>query len=321
MALIDKVDPESRVPLDAMNEAMPGGFCSIKDLSARRAALDESLRALAAELPVNPHVETRNEVIAGADGEGSLRVRIYRPTDATGSLPGILFIHGGGMVMGSLDSEHHTAVGLCDAIRAVVVSVDYRLAPEFPAPAAIEDCYAALLWMHRNAHQLGFDSDHVALYGGSAGGGLALATALTARDRDTHVISYVMALYPMIDDRNETESSHAVVDLGIWDRAGNIEAWAWYLGGLEPTQYSAPARATDLTGLPPMFIDIGDCDLFLDETRAFAEGVRRSGGDIEFIEYPGAYHASEVFAPEAALSRTITSRRIAALKAALEVRA
>lgn len=319
MALIDKVDPESRVPLDAMNEAMPGGFCSIKDLAARRAALDDSLRALAAELPVNPHVATRDEVLAWPEGAEPLRVRIYRPSDATGPLPGILFIHGGGMVMGSLDSEHHTAVGLCDAIRAVVVSVDYRLAPEHPAPAAIEDCYRALVWMHENAERLGFDRDRLALYGGSAGGGLAIATALMARDRDTHVISYVMALYPMIDDRNETESSHAVVDLGIWDRAGNIEAWAWYLGGLEPTQYSAPARATDLTGLPPMFIDIGDCDLFLDETRAFAEGVRRSGGEIEFIEYPGAYHASEVFAPEAALSRTITSRRMRSLKDAFAI--
>jgi acetyl esterase/lipase len=171
--------------------------------------------------------------------------------------------------------------------------------------------------MVANAGELGFDVDRLGVYGGSAGGGLALATALTARDTAGPAIAFVMAPYPQIDDRNETPSSREIVDIGIWDRAGNIEAWEWYLGGRPADQYSAPARATDLTGLPSTFIDVGDRDMFLDEDVDFANRLQEAGVPTELHVYAGAYHASEVFAPTAALSQEIWANRLAALHRAL----
>ena len=311
----DRIDAESLVPLAALYEALPGGFNAIPDIVARRETLYGMLAQMTADLPPNPHVALEDISITGPAGE--LPLRIYRPASPAASRPGILFIHGGGMVLGNLETDHLTAVMLCEALGAVVVSVDYRLAPENPYPAGLDDCVAALDWMAANAERLDYDPARLAIYGGSAGGGLAIATALRARDAGGPTLCFVMAPYPMIDDRNETPSSQEIVDIGIWDRAGNIEAWEWYLGGQTADQYAAPARATDLTGLPPMFIDVGDRDMFRDEDAAFAERLAAAGVPVEWHEYPGAYHASEVFAPTAALSQQIWAARIAALQRAL----
>ncbi len=311
----DSIDPESLVPLAALYEALPGGFNAIPDIGARRETLYGMLAQMTADLPPNPNVALEDIAIAGPGG--TLNLRIYRPANPAPSRPGILFIHGGGMVLGNLDTDHLTAVMLCETIGAVVVSVDYRLAPEDPYPAGLDDCVAALEWMAANSADLAYDPARLAIYGGSAGGGLGIATALRARDAGGPALCFVMAPYPMIDDRNETASSKEIVDIGIWDRAGNIEAWAWYLGGQVADQYAAPARATDLAGLPPMFIDVGDRDLFRDEDAAFAERLAAAGVPVEWHEYPGAYHASEVFAPTAALSQQIWAARIAALQSAL----
>jgi acetyl esterase/lipase len=171
--------------------------------------------------------------------------------------------------------------------------------------------------MARNARELGFDPRRLAVYGGSAGGGLTIAVTLLSRDRGFPAIAFQMPIYPMIDDRNETPSSHEITDVGIWDRAGNIEAWAWYLGDGKPDQYAAPARADDLSGLPPAFIDVGTVDLFRDEDIAFAARLMQAGVPTELHVYPGAYHASEALAPDAPLSRRIWERRIDALRRAL----
>jgi acetyl esterase/lipase len=172
--------------------------------------------------------------------------------------------------------------------------------------------------MTSNASELGYGPvDRLAIYGGSAGGGLTIATALVSRDRGGPSIGFLMAPYPMIDDRNVTDSSKAILDIGIWDRSGNIEAWEWYLGGKSADQYSAPTRATDLTGLPPTFIDVGDQDMFMDEDLEFAGRLKDAQVPVELHVYPGAYHASEVFAPTAELSQQIWAARVAALKTAL----
>jgi acetyl esterase/lipase len=313
----ENIDPESLGPLVALYEALPGGFNGIPDIHARRATLNGMLEAMTADLPPNDNVVCEDRVVPGPEGAPALTVRTYRPASGSANLPGIYFIHGGGMVMGTLDTDHLTAVMLCETIGAVVVSVDYRLAPENPAPAAIEDCYAGLQWMVANAAELGFDPNRLALYGGSAGGGLGIATALLSRDRGGPQITFLMTPYPQIDDRNVTESSQAITDIGIWDRAGNIEAWEWYLGGQPANQYSAPTRATDLAGLPPAFIDVGDQDMFMDEDVEFANRLKAAGVPVELHVYPGAYHASEVFAPTAELSQKIWSVRLAALKAAI----
>jgi acetyl esterase/lipase len=311
----DGIDSESLVPLAALYEALPGGFNAIPDIVARRETLYGMLAQMTADLPPNPNVDVQDVTIAGPGGD--LDLRICRPAAPAQTRPGIFFIHGGGMVLGNLDTDHQTAVLLCDRLGAVVVSVDYRLAPEQPYPAGSDDCFAGLRWMADHVDELGVDPARIALFGGSAGGGLALSTALRARDEGGPSVCYVMAPYPMIDDRNDTASSRAIVDIGIWDRDGNIEAWEWYLGGRPADAYAAPARAEDLSGLPPTFIDVGDQDLFLDEDVAFADRLDQAGVPVELHVYPGAYHASEVFAPTAALSQQIWGTRLAALTRAL----
>jgi acetyl esterase/lipase len=311
----DRVDPESLVPLQGLLTAMPGGFNAIPDIVTRRATLDGMLQMMTADLPPNPNVVLEDRTIPGPSGD--LPIRIYTPAQGSGPRPGVLFIHGGGMVLGNLETDHLTAVMLCETLGVVLVSVDYRLAPEHPAPAAIDDCFATLLWMSEMADDLGIRRDRLCIYGGSAGGGLAIATALMTRDHHGPALHFIMAPYPMIDDRNETASAQQVTDVGIWDRGANIEAWAWYLGGKPATGYSAPTRAADLSGLPSTFIDVGDVDMFHDEDVEFAGRLKDAGVAVELHTYPGAYHASEVFAPTAALSATIWGNRIAAFQKAL----
>src|SRR3954454_11490550 len=317
MSRRDLIDPESRFPLDALLEVMPGGFNAIPDIVARRAAVQQ----IFAMLPVveNPDVAKEDRTVPGPGpgGDPDITVRIYRPVDASDALPGIYFIHGGGMVLGDIAGEDATASMLCAEIGAVVVSVEYRLAPEHPHPAPVEDCYAGLVWTAANAAELGIDPDRLAIYGGSAGGGLTIGTALLARDRGGPALKFMMPIYPMIDDTHSTASSQEITDIGIWDRAGNVEAWAWYLGGRPADQYAAPTRAEDLTGLPPAFIDVGTVDLFRDEDIAFAQRLMAAGVPTELHVHPGSYHAAETFAPDAALSRRIWSLRIDALQRAL----
>ena len=315
MSRRDHIDPDVRGPLDQLLQLMPGGFNAVADIVERRAAALQLLAAL--EVPPNPTVVSADRAIPGPQGAPDIMVRVYRPVDATGTLPGIYFIHGGGMILGNMDGEDPVASTICERVDAVVVSVEYRLAPEHPYPAPVEDCYAGLAWMARNAAELGFDPDRLAVYGGSAGGGLTIATSMLARDRGFPALRFQMPIYPMIDDRNETPSSHEITDIGIWDRSANIEAWQWYLGNGEPDQYAAPARAEDLAGLPATFIDVGTVDLFRDEDIAFATRLMQAGVPTELHVNPGAYHAAEMLAPEAPLSERIWARRIEALRSAL----
>jgi acetyl esterase/lipase len=317
MSRRDLIDPASRLPLDQLQQLLPGGFNAIPDIVARRQAAEQLMKAI--PIPPNPNVIHEDRTVPGPQGAPGIGVRIYRPriTDVGVTLPGVYFIHGGGMILGNVEAENATAEMICDEVGAVVVSVEYRLAPEHPHPAASEDCYAGLAWMARNAAALGFDPGRLAVYGGSAGGGLTIAVTLLARDRGFPAIAFQMPIYPMIDDANETPSSHEITDIGIWDRAGNIEAWKWYLGEGKPDQYAAPARAEDLSGLPPAFIDVGTVDLFRDEDITFAMRLMQAGVPTELHVNPGAYHASEALAPDAPLSVRIWQRRLAALRRAL----
>jgi len=315
MSRRDLIDPDVREPLDQLLQALPGGFNAIPDIVERRIVAAQLLAAL--EIPPNPNVASEDRMVSGPDGGPDIRVRIYRPVDATGTLPGIYYIHGGGMILGNIEEEDPVAAAVCEHVDAVVVSVEYRLAPEHPHPAPAEDCYAGLVWMARNAAELRFDQDRLAVYGGSAGGGLTIATSMLARDRGFPALRFQMPIYPMIDDRNETPSSHEITDVGVWDRAGNIEAWKWYLGDGKPDQYAAPARAEDLAGLPPTFIDVGTVDLFRDEDIAFAQRLMAAGVPTELHVTPGAYHAAEILAPTAPLAERIWARRYEALRRGL----
>ena len=317
MTIQNRIDPASSLALEELLNTLPGGFNAIEDIKERRNVINSLVRMMTAELPPIDNIVIEDRNIAAPDALLELVVRIYKPTGVSGGLPGIFFIHGGGMIMGSIETENHKAAMLCETIQSIVVSVEYRLAPENPHPAQVQDCYEALVWMSKNAAELGFDTDRLAIVGGSAGGGLAIATALMARDQEFPKLSFQMANYPMIDDRNETPSSKEITDVGIWDRKANIEAWDWYLGGKNADEYAAPARAKDLSGLPPTFIDVGELDLFRDEDIEFAKRLLQAGVTTELHVYPGAYHASESFAPEAELSKQIWTKRIEALKRAL----
>jgi acetyl esterase/lipase len=179
------------------------------------------------------------------------------------------------------------------------------------------------MWIASNAEKLGVDAERIAIYGGSAGGGLAAATALLARDQGEPVLAFQMLLYPMLDDRCQTPSSNEITDIGVWDRSANIEAWRHVLGDQQGSKdvspYAAPARELDLRGLPPTYIDVGALDLFRDEAIEYAARLMQNGVPTELHVYPGAVHSSEVFAPEADVSRRVVSYRSAALRRALDM--
>lgn len=320
MSQRDRIDPQSRVPLEALLAQFPGGGPNaVADVALRRANNTALCIERSAALGPNDRVSRADHFAPGPAGAPAVRVRVYRPIASSGVLPGVFYIHGGGMILGTIEDSDLGAAGLSEAVNAVLVSVDYRLAPEHPHPAQVQDCYAALVWMAEHAEELGFDPTRLAVYGASAGGGLTVATSLMARDRGGPSICYQMPIYPMLDDRNESPSSHEITDVGVWDRTTNVQAWSWYLGGAQPDAYAAPARAADLSGLPPTFIDVGEMDLFRDEDIEFASRLLRAGVPTELHVYPGAYHGSDGLAPAAPLSQRIWATRIAALMRALDL--
>lgn len=265
-------------------------------------------------------VDWEDRDIPGLAGEPKVRIRQYRPKPMAGPLPGVLWIHGGGYEVGSLEDNHDFCIKMAMQVGAIVIQVDYRLAPEHPYPAALADVYQALNWMQGEALRLGLDSHRIAVAGGSAGGGLAAAIALLARDRGGPPICFQMLLYPMLDPRNLTPSSYEVTDPRTWCRKHNLEAWSRYLGrreiaSLEP--YAAPALAPHFFHLPPTYIMVGALDLFRDEDFGYAQQLAAAQVPVEFHLYPGAFHAFEFIAPEAPISRRAQAEYMGALTLAL----
>lgn len=319
MGFIDRLDPE----LVPMIEATPAeGFFDWRDLAATRAAIDQMLAALAAGIPDSPRVAREDRAVPGLEGAPAVPVRLYRPRDAIGALPCLVWIHGGGYVLGTLAMDDGSMQDIVETIGCVAVSVEYRLAPEHPFPAPLEDCYAALKWAFDHADEIGIDARRIAVGGASAGGGLAAGLVLLARDRGEIAVAFQLLFYPMLDDRNVTASSRSISDPRVWNREANLFGWRAYLGG-EPggdgtSPYASPTRATDLAGLPPAFIPVGTQDLFLDEDVEYALRLARAGVTVELHVYPGAFHASEWFLPTAALSRRMLADRNDALKRAFQ---
>ena len=234
-------------------------------------------------------------------GDAEVMVRTYRPAEATTALPGILYMHGGGFVSGDLDMSDTWARRLSAEVFAVVVSVDYRLAPEHAFPAPLDDCYAALEWMVAEADSLGLDPTRIAVAGDSAGANLATATAIRARDCDGPAICHQSLSIPGLDDRLDTPSARASTDTPLWRTGHSEHTWAYYLGdGFTPGSddvppLAAPARVTDLSNLPSTFIAACDLDPHRDEAISF--GMRLAQADVrtEMHLYPGTFHASRMF--------------------------
>ncbi|MEM6326414.1 MAG: alpha/beta hydrolase [Bacteroidota bacterium] len=307
-----RLEPESRAALEEMLKVLPGGLQALP-IPERRVALAAISKHLSASIPPSEDVIVEDRTIPGPSGAPEIPIRVYRPQTVSDAHPAILYIHGGGMVVGDLETGDMGCRTFCAQLGALVVNIEYRLAPEYPYPAPVEDCYAGLTWMTDHARSLGIDSNRIAIYGESAGGGLTIGTALMALDREGPRPCFVMAIYPMLDDRNITPSSHQITAIGVWDRAANMEAWDAYLGGQEADHYAAPSRRTDATGFPPTFIDVGTEDAFRDEDIAFASTLLASGVPTELHVYPGAFHGSEQLAPMSPLNQRILHRRLEAL--------
>jgi acetyl esterase/lipase len=309
-----RVDDEHRAAL----EQFPPNLLDLGDLALARTTFD----AFVAGLPVPPPPDgltVRDVPVPSIDGADVL-VRIYTPAQAPHPAPGLLNIHGGGMVLGSVGIDDAKCMSLAENLGAVVASVEYRLAPEHPYPAPLEDCYAALAWFSASADELGVNRDRIAVIGASAGGGLAAGTALAARDRGGPPLCFQLLVYPMLDDRHDVPGRRVITDPRVWSTTANLAAWRAYLGELRGDDvpgYAAPARATDLSGLPPTYLCVGDLDLFADETLVYARRLLAGGVPVELHLYPGAFHGSSSFVPSAPVSRRWAADTMAALHRAL----
>lgn len=266
-------------------------------------------------------VTSENVWIPGPPGAPDVRVRKYEsPQRAPGSAA-LLWIHGGGYVIGKPEQSDAVCGRFAKELGILVIAVDYRLAPEHPFPAPLEDCYAALSWMHAHAGELRINPDRLVIGGDSAGGGLAAALAQLTRDRKQIKPAFQLLLYPMLDDRTTTRADHKGTGTYVWTPGSNVFGWTSYLaqtpGGPTAPTYAVPARTEDLTGLPPAWLGTGTLDLFYEENVEYARRLRASGVPCELHEVPGAYHAFEVFAGDAAISRDFISRQVSALKRAL----
>jgi acetyl esterase/lipase len=289
------LDPDVVAALAVLN--FDSGRLSDRTLPKMRAT-----RLLAPTAELSDQVVRTDHPIPGSD---DVVVRVHRPVDAKGALPCVYWMHGGGLVMGSYEGDDFRFDRWCPRHQCVGVSVEYRLAPETKYPGPLEDCYAGLRWVHEHAGELGVDRDRIGIGGASAGGGLAAGLGLLARDRGEIALMFQLLIYPMIDDRQITPSSQWMDP--IWPPAANAYGWRSYLGdivaGPDVAIYAAPARAEDLSGLPPTFIVVGALDGFSDEDIDYAVRLRHGGVPVELHVYPGMPHGFDALLPGLPLSR------------------
>lgn len=280
-----ELDPE----VAELLSAIPFGTIDAESLPLVRSA------GLGAPIDLSGAVERREQVVPG---NPDVRIRIHRPVGAQGPLPCLYSIHGGGYVLGSYDMDDARFDSWCPKYDCVGVSVEYRLAPETPYPGPLEDCYLGLKWVHDHHRELGIDPGRIGIGGVSAGGGLAAALALLARYRGEIPLRFQLLDCPMLDDRQVTPSSQ-LDDLHIWNRHSNAFGWKAYLGDLYGTPdvpaYAAPARASDLSGLPEAYICVGAVDGFRDEDIDYAIRLNQAGVAAELHVYPGAPHGVMMF--------------------------
>ena len=261
-----------------------------------------------------------DRVIPGPPGAPDIEVTIFRPAGSeTSTLPGFVNIHGGGMIVGHRSWETARAVDIVAEHGVVAVNVEYRLAPEDPYPAGVEDCYAAFVWTHAHAAELGIDPARIVVGGGSAGGGLTAAVALLARDRRGPVMAGQLLLCPMIDNTNTTVASRQYDGIGTWQRDMNLLAWSCVLGeelafSTEAPAYAAPSRATDVSGLPPAYIEVGEAEMFRDEDTAYALRIWETGGQAELHVWGGGAHGFGMYMPEAEITRAALAARASWLR-------
>lgn len=318
--MFDRLDPELVKPLQDFTAMMGAAGLDFNNLAALRVHSEQMLISLKDQMPDIPGVVTEDRRVQGPAGAPDVFVRIYRPQSEK-TLPVLLWIHGGGYMIGNVEQDDTLAKMVVVATGCAIVSVDYRLAPENPYPAPLDDCYAALKWIAENARELHFDRTRIAIGGASAGGGLAAGLALLARDRNEVPVKFQLLIYPMIDDSNTAPASAENPDTLMWTRASNLIGWRAYLGrepgAADISQYAAATRAADLSGLPPAYIAVGELDLFALENIDYARRLIQANVATELHIYPGAFHGFDMLGPVAAVSQRFAADRDQAIKRAL----
>lgn len=266
----------------------------------------------------SPDVAIENIWLDRQEGKPKLRLRVYQPKNSAKPAPALLWLHGGGYVIGTPAMDDRACIEFARAQGLVVVSVDYRLAPEHPFPAGLEDAWTALNWMAVQAQALELDPARIAVGGASAGGGLAAALAQLARDRGGIKPVFQLLIYPMLDDRTVLREDVQDKEFLVWPCSSNRFGWESYLG--QPCdqdtlpQYAAPARREDLSGLPPAWIGVGTLDLFHDEDVDYAKRLQGSEVEVVLEEVPGAFHGFDVLRPRSSIARQFRDSQITALR-------
>ena len=305
-SIAERIDPEVIVLVDIFRNARVGEQTTAEGFTAAVAAMFAAL-GITGEPAPREGVATENRKVPGPAGAPEIRLRIYRPTAPSAPRPGLYWIHGGGMVTGTVEQDEALCQKYVAEAGAVAVSVEYRLAPAHPFPAGVEDCYAGLAWMAANAAALGIDPVRLGIAGASGGGGLAAAVALLARDRKGPRLALQQLIYPMLDDRLTTPSSREFTgDTTTASRENIIGCWNAVLqgkaGAADVSPYAAPARATDLSGLPPTYIHVGELEVFRDESIEYAQRLMQAGVPTELHVHPGAVHGWDLGAPDSGLA-------------------
>lgn len=303
----------------AVLNVLPPDLLDLSDIGRTRTGLDAMMAQMPApELPADVAIE--DVMVPGMDGDPEVMVRLYRPEGLAAGASALYWIHGGGMVLGSVAMNDLDCAMRAKAFGCLVASVEYRLAPEHPFPAPMNDCYAGLSWLAGAAGELGIDAGRIAIGGASAGGGLAAGLALMARDQGGPSITFQLLVFPMLDHTNTQPSTYAITDSRVWNRDANRAGWDAYLGDADRSAvspYASPAMASDLSGLPPAYINVGEFDMFLDEDIAYAQALMRAGVAVDLHVYPGAFHGSNGFVADAPVSIRWRADEDAALRRAL----
>ncbi len=301
-------DPELAAALSLVGDSMPPSITPEMIPALREMPEDPELAQQVQEVGATREDRT----IPGYAG-GEIVVSIFRDPRQTAPGPGLVNIHGGGMIIGNRLMGVAPLLQYIPSHGAVVVTVEYRLAPEFPDPYPVEDAYAGLVWTAELAAELGIDPARLIVGGASAGGGLTAGVTLLARDRQGPPLAASLLIYPMLDDRNESVSAQQIDGIGVWDRTSNYTGWNALLGERRGTAdvstYAAPARTTDFSNLPPTFIDVGSAEVFRDEDVAYASGIWAAGGDCELHVWPGGFHGFDGFAPHTLLAQEMVRAR------------
>jgi acetyl esterase len=294
--------------VEALAKTFP--HLDISDAVGARAttnAMGEAAAAEGAERPTDSRIEEIERMIPGPDGAPDVPIRIYMPKDRNEAGPGFVNFHGGAFILGDLEIEHPLCLIMAAEGGAASVGVDYRLAPEHPFPAGVEDCYAALQWVVENAEALKIDPTRIAIGGSSAGGNLTAAVALLARDRGLPGVAFQMLWYPVLDDRCETTSMKNGAGLYMWDYQNSLDMWDQYIGKerRSVSPYAAPARAEDLSGLPPAYVMTCEHDPLRDEGIIYAMRLMAAGVPVELHNYPGTVHGFDFLTPSEVSTRAV----------------